>query len=211
MSESESTPSQSNQSTATSSVGRILKVVAPCAVVLVAGAWALQTYLPSVAQQELEERRLEHLLGSKAAKPETVIEFVDSDNDLLADFPPDEKCITPEKLVFAFVPSSDPGDEEATWRPLLEAIAEATGMPTETKHYEKVRDQVAALASGELHITAVNTGSVSQAVEYGGFIPTSTTGADGQYGYTMDFLIRAGSDIQTIGDLKGRKITFRSA
>lgn len=190
------------------SVGRIVKLALPLAVVILAGAWILFSDLQSKAQQQLEARQLDQLLGSESARPSSTIKFADADQNLLADFPADEQCISPEKIVFSYVPSEDPGDEAQTWQPLIDAIAEQTGLPAEITHLKNVNDQIAALAEGELHVTAVNTGAVPQLVRLGGFIPASTIGHDGSYGYTMNLLVAANSDIKEVGDLKGRKITF---
>jgi len=190
------------------SVGRIVKLALPLAVVILAGAWILFADLQTKAQQKLEDRQLDQLLNSETASPSSTIEFVDADQNLLADFPPNELCIKPEKIVFSYIPSDDPGDEAKTWQPLIDALAEQTGLPAEITFLKNVNDQIAALADGELHVTAVNTGAVSQAVRLGGFIPASTIGHDGSYGYTMKVLVAANSDIKEVGDLKGRKITF---
>lgn len=201
--------SQSIPSTDTSvSVSRILKTVVPVVIALVAGAWVAQTYLPSAAQRELETSQLNRLLGRASSQPEHRIEFVDKDGDLLADAPADADCLTPEKLVFCYVASEDPGKEAAAWQPWLDALAEEAGLPTEYTHFTSVHDQLAALAGGELHVTAVNTGAVPLAVTAAGFIPTSTFGNEGEFGYTMNIIVATDSPVKELTDLRGKKVTF---
>ncbi|MGI9455515.1 MAG: phosphate/phosphite/phosphonate ABC transporter substrate-binding protein [Aeoliella sp.] len=193
------------------SPARVLKVAVPIVIALVAGAWALQTYLPSSAQHELEASQLSRLLGNVARTPADLIKFVDADGDMLADFPAEAECIAPEKLVFAYVASENPGNDAATWAPLLEALAELAEMPTEFTHFKSVDEQLEALATGELHVTAFNTGSVPLAVTAGGFIPVSTFGHDGDFAYKMKLLVPAASPLKQLSDLKGEnkyKITF---
>ena len=62
---------------------------------------------------------------------------------------------------------------------------------------------------GELHILGLNTGLVQNAVEKVGFVPLCTMGRDdGSFGYTMEFIVPAGSPIKKLEDVKGRKVTF---
>ena len=76
-------------------------------------------------------------------------------------------------------------------------------------HYTKVDDQMADLAKGKLHIVGLNTGLVPSAVEHEGFVPLCTLGkADGSFGYTMEFLVPAGSPIKDPAQIKGHKVTF---
>lgn len=203
-----SDPAYSGSPSPAISFARVLKAVVPIVIALVAGAWAAQTYLPGAAQRTLESNQLDQLLGSKQSTPSTSIEFVDSNGDLLCDTPPAEQCQTPAKLVFAYVASEEVGDEQATWQPLLDAVAEATGIPTEFTHFTRVEEQLAAMVDGELHVAAFNTGAVPTAVRHGGFIPVSTFGKDGDFGYTMNIVVQADSPYQKVSDLRGRKITF---
>ena len=76
-------------------------------------------------------------------------------------------------------------------------------------HYTTADEQLAALKKGELHIVGLNTGLVPTAVEQDGFVPLCTFGRDdGSFGYTMEFLVPAGSPIKKLADIKGHKVTF---
>ncbi len=177
-------------------------------IALVAGAWAAQTYLPNAAQRELESNQLDRLLGRSSEQPKARIEFVDRDGDLLADAPPVDACLAPDRLVFSYVASEDPGNEAEVWQAWLDKLSETTGLVTEYAHYTTVDDQLSALANGELHVTAVNTGAVPLAATTAGFIPISTFGSDGEGGYTMKVIVPADSQVKEIADLRGKKITF---
>ncbi len=190
------------------SLSRVFKTVVPIVIVLVAGAWAAQTHWQTSAQRDLEASQLGRLLGREGAEPVVYIEFVDGDGDLLADAPTDDKCVTPDKIVFSYVAEEDPGDVAATWQPWLDQLAEATGLPTEYAQFTKVDDQLKALGNGGLHITAVNTGAVPMAVTTAGFIPVCTFGTDGDFGYTMNLIVPAKGSAKEVTDLRGKKITF---
>ena len=79
-------------------------------------------------------------------------------------------------------------------------------------HYTTADEQTAALKKGELHIVGLNTGLVPTAVERDGFVPLCTLGrGDGSCGYTMQFIVPAGSPIKKLEDIKGHKVTFTTA
>ena len=106
-------------------------------------------------------------------------------------------CINPDVLVFSYVASEEEGPAEETWKELLAALKEKTGKEVKFVHYTNVDEQLAALKKGELHIAGLNTGMVPTAVERDGFVPLCTFGReDGTFGYTMEFLVPAGSPIK---------------
>jgi phosphonate transport system substrate-binding protein len=75
--------------------------------------------------------------------------------------------------------------------------------------FNTIEDQLAALKKGELQITGLNTGNVPSAVQHDGFVPLCAFGRDdGTYGYTMQFLVPAGSSIKSPADIRGHKVTF---
>lgn len=187
---------------------RIFKILLPIVVVLVAGAWAVQNYLPSAAQQELEQREVSRLLGKATVAPEPMQGWADANGDLLADFPADNECIKPQKLVFSYVASEEAGNEADAWKPVLDAITEATGIETAYQHFDATEKQLAEMQAGNLHLIAFSTGAVPMAVTAAGFIPVSTFGNADAAGYTMNLLVRADSNINDPKELKGKKITF---
>lgn len=191
------------------SLSRLLKVLVPILAVALAVRYMLPSY-ERQAQEQFEANMLEKLLVPLSVKAAGRVAFVDSDGDLLADFPADDATVTPEKLVFSYVgPAEETADEAATWTDLTTALGEATGLPVEYRHYKSTDEQIAALASGELHIVGLNTGSVPMAVEYAGFHPVCTLGRDdGSFGYTMKLLTRTKGGVANPKDLKGKEVAF---
>lgn len=151
---------------------------------------------------------LTKLLGSNVVEPDQVIDFVDSDGDLIRDFPVDDETIRPEKLIFTYVGGPTEIDETETWADLTTAISEATGLPVEYQHYKGVSAQLEAMIAGELHIAGLNTGAVPLAVRAAGFQPVGTLGkTDGSFGYTMKLLVPAAASTD-LATLAGKRVAF---
>ena len=139
------------------------------------------------------------------------LDFPDADGDMVADPPADAaKMIAPDTLVFSYVATTEEeGPSEDTWKELFAAIKEKTGKEVKLAHYTTADEQTAALKKGELHIVGLNTGLVQSAVERDGFVPLCTLGReDGSWGYTMEFIVPAGSPIKKLEDIKGHKVIF---
>jgi phosphonate transport system substrate-binding protein len=136
--------------------------------------------------------------------------FADKDGDLVADPPEDpSQCIDPTPLVFSYVASEEETLDEPKWKALLDRLAEKTGREVKFTHFTSAGEQLAALKKGEVHIVGLNTGTVPTAVQLDGFVPICSPGReDGTYGYTMQFLVPAGSKIKKIGDIRGHKVMF---
>lgn len=188
------------------SLARLLKVLVPIALVALAIRFQLPGY-EKAAQAEFETNMLERLLGDTPQAPEAKIDFKDADGDLVADAP--DEGVAPERLVFSYVASAEEGDEADTWAELTTALAEATGLEVEYAHYSTTLEQLAAMASGELHVAGLNTGSVPMGVEYAGFVPVCTQGHDdGTFGYTMQIIAQPKSDVAAAAKLAGRRVVF---
>jgi phosphonate transport system substrate-binding protein len=137
--------------------------------------------------------------------------FTDADKDLVADPPKDAAALVdPETLVFSYIATDDPKNAEATWRPLMDRIAEATGKKVVyLAGAHDADDQITALQEGRLHVTGFNTGNVPVAVNRAGFVPFCVmAAADGTYSYEMEIIVPADSPIKGPADLKGRTMTF---
>lgn len=206
--------SESNTSNATpgnprpsSSAGNVLKIVLPIAIVLLAAYWwskGLESQARSDAASTMVSRIFvnEPVAASAMALP-------DSDNDMVADPPSDaSKMINPETLVFSYV-AEEKGPAEDTWKELFAAIKEKTGKDVKLVRFNTAEEQMAAFKKGELHIAGLNTGLIQNAVEQDGFVPFCTLGRDdGTWGYTMEFIVPAGSPIKKLEDIKGHKLMF---
>lgn len=181
------------------SLGRLLKVLLPIALIAVAVNYSLpglEKSLEKAAQVDLEENMLDRLLGEQTQEPTEKIDFADTDGDLVADAP--AEGVTPERLVFSYIADPKQTDEAETWADVMAAIAEATGLPVDYIHFTTTSEQLAAMARGELHITGLNTGAVPTAVKSAGFVPVCTLGHDdGSFGYTMQMITRSDSPIDS--------------
>ncbi|MEN0111583.1 MAG: PhnD/SsuA/transferrin family substrate-binding protein, partial [Planctomycetota bacterium] len=189
------------------SLGRLLTLLVPVLAVALAVRYTLPSY-EKAAQQQMEQDVLAKLLKQTASAPETKIDFKDEDGDLVADPPADDACITPDKLVFSFVGPEEESDESTTFAELIAALGEATGLEAEYRHYPSIEDQLTAMASGELHVVGLNTGTIPTAVRYAGFQPVSTFARDGgEFGYTMKLLAPA-DGVSSLEQLAGKRVAF---
>ncbi len=180
----------------------------------VASSWQQQ------AQQELVERTVSNVFSNMAITDALDEVYQDTDGDLVADIPEVEALrAKPTELVFSFIASEDAANNAEVWQAATEAIAEKTGLPVTYLQLEDSRTQLAALRNGRLHVTAFSSGTVPAAVNQAGFAPICTIGSNkinndngekvkGEFGYTMQFIVKADSPIKTLGDLRKKKIAF---
>lgn len=191
------------------SLGRVLKVVLPVAILAIAAYWWSSTW-ESAARSEMADNVFARILGANAATASSSMAYPDKDNDLVADSPDDpQRCIAPDVLMFSFVAGEAESVSEDAWKEVLAALTEKTGREVSYIHYTTVEGQLAALKKGELHIAGLNTGIVPVAVQRDGFVPLCTFGReDGSYGYTMQLLVPADSPIKNVEDVRGHKVTL---
>lgn len=191
------------------SLARIFSIVLPAAIVGIA-AYALASRSVTTAREESAPNILSRMFTAESVPAIGKTEYADANNDDVADPPEDPaKCIDPEVLVFSFVAGDTESVEEERWKELFAALKEKTGKEVKYTHYGSVDEQLAALKKGEAHIAGLNTGIVPTAVIRDGFVPLCTFGReDGSFGYTMQFLVPAGSPIKKIGDVRGHKVMF---
>jgi phosphonate transport system substrate-binding protein len=192
-----------------SSVGRILAVVLPIALLGLYVYWR-STTLETRAREDMATAVVARMFTSQPMPTSRVMNFPDADQDLVADPPSDSsKLISPDPLVFSYVASEEESAPDETWTELIAAIKEKTGREVKLTSYATADEQLAALQKGELHIAGLNTGLVPVAVERDGFVPLCTFGQpDGSKGYTMEFLVPADSKIDKPEQIKGHKVTF---
>lgn len=191
------------------SIARILSIVLPAAIVGIA-AYALASRSATTVRDESAPNILSRMFTADTVPAIDDMEYPDADQDLVADPPTDPaQCIDPQVLVFSFVAGDIESVEEPKWKELLAALAAKTGREVKFTHYTSVDDQLGALKKGESHIAGLNTGIVPTAVQRDGFMPLCTFGRDdGTFGYTMQFLVPAGSKIKKVADVRGHKIMF---
>lgn len=138
--------------------------------------------------------------------------FCDTDGDLIADIPTDpSEWIDPDKLIFAYTPVEDPAVYRDAWVEFIDHMSEVTGKEAVIFPVQSNAAQIEAMRSGRLHISGFNTGSNPLAVNCAGFRPfTIMASADGHFGYEMEILTYPGSGIETVEDIKGKKMAFTS-
>ena len=147
--------------------------------------------------------------------------FSDPDNLLTAHAPPADRSIKPATLVFMTL-GTDQKHEEQVWAKFLDHLAARTGYPR-NKIVLRVggyqdRQALRKLPDGGLqagkrpdewtpHILALSTGNTPLAVNVGGFVPFCTMAEDSSiFGYSMKFIVPAGSPIHTLAQCRGRTI-----
>ncbi len=199
-----------NESRPPVSYGRLFLLLIPLILVTVMGAQVLQNQWKLAARQASTHDTVSRLLGNHNANLRLSSDYRDENGDLIADAPTDlTQCINPVELHFSYIASADDNASQETWRELVAAWAKRLDRKVNVVRYSDTGEQLRALRNGQLHITALSTGTVPTGVNAYGFVPVCTLGrADGSYGYTMKIIVPADSDIQKVEDLRGRRMTF---
>ncbi len=184
------------------------------AALLVAGAFAAGYYValvrhPLAENEQMNAETVAKTIGLNPAGQQHLDPmYHDANGDLLADPPPADQCIDPEKLTFSYV-TEEPASFGHVFSDLLAAISKATGKPVEYVAYKSPAEQLNAIRDGQLHIAGLNTGLVPVAVNNCGFIPfCALATADGTKSYKMEIIVPAGSEIQSVEDLRGHEIVL---
>jgi phosphonate transport system substrate-binding protein len=139
--------------------------------------------------------------------------YCDEDRDLIADPPKDKsKLVSPNPLIFTYVPVEDPAVYETAWSDFVKHIEKVTGRPTKFFGLQNYAAQIEAMRSGRLHIAAYSTGSVPYAVNMAGAVPFSIMRtAQGLSAYHVWLIAGAKNDrIKTVTDLKGKRVAHVS-
>ncbi|GAB5469780.1 MAG: phosphate/phosphite/phosphonate ABC transporter substrate-binding protein [Rhodospirillales bacterium] len=138
--------------------------------------------------------------------------YSDKDGDLIADIPTDAaQQVDPDTLIFAYTPVEDPAVYAEAWADFLAYLEEKTGKRVQFFPVQSNAAQIEAMRAGRLHIAGFNTGSNPLAVACAGFRPfTIMASADGSFGYEMEILTFPGSGIESVEDIKGKKMAFTS-
>jgi len=138
--------------------------------------------------------------------------FCDRDGDLIADIPSDPaELIDPDTLIFAYTPVEDPAVYRDVWAPFLAHMEDVTGKTVQFFAVDSNAAQLEAMRAGRLHVAGFNTGSVPFAVNTAGFRPFAIMAADdGSFGYEMEIIVPADSDLESPAGLAGRTVAFTS-
>jgi phosphonate transport system substrate-binding protein len=139
--------------------------------------------------------------------------YCDEDRDLIADPPKDSsKRISPDPLIFTYVPVEDPAVYETAWSDFVKHLEKVTGKKTRFFGLQNYAAQIEAMRSGRLHIAAYSTGSVVYAVNLAGAVPFSVMrDPKGLSAYHVWLIAGARNDkINTVADLKGKRVAHVS-
>ncbi len=160
---------------------------------------------------QVDSSRTKRIFGLDKPRPTMLAKiYADSDGDMVADSPQEPgRWVDPQAILFSYVAAPNSQVYEKAWQPLVEHLAQVTGKPVQYVRFESARDQMLALREGRLHVTAVNTGNVPEAVNLYGFVPIATPAKeDNSHGYTMTIIVPADSTITSPADLSGHSIAF---
>lgn len=137
--------------------------------------------------------------------------YCDQDGDLVADPPDESELVNPDTLIFAYTPVEDPAIYADIWQPFIDHLQEVTGKDVRFFAVQSNSAQVEAMRSGRLHIAGFSTGPTPFAVNLAGAVPFALMGSDdGRFGYTLQVFTQADSDIQSLADLKGKRVAHTS-
>lgn len=139
--------------------------------------------------------------------------YCDEDRDLVADPPKDKsKLVSPDPLVFTYVPVEDPAVYETAWSDFVKHLEKVTGKKARFFGLQNYAAQIEAMRSGRLHIAAYSTGSVVYAVNLAGAVPFSVMrDPKGLSAYRVWLIAGARNDkINTVADLKGKRVAHVS-
>lgn len=138
--------------------------------------------------------------------------YCDKNNDLVADTPTDpSQLVNPDTLVFAYTPVTDPSIYASIWEPFIQHMEDVTGKDVRFFAVQSNAAQIEAMRSGRLHVAGFSTGPTPFAVNLAGAVPFAIMGTDdGEFGYTLQLYTRKDSGIDSIQDLKGKRVAHTS-
>ncbi|HEV8436478.1 MAG TPA: phosphate/phosphite/phosphonate ABC transporter substrate-binding protein [Methylomirabilota bacterium] len=139
--------------------------------------------------------------------------YCDDNSDGIADPPKDPaRLVSPDPLVFAYVPVEDPAVYTTTFADLMRHIEKATGKKVQFFGPQNYAAQLEAMRSGRLHITGYSTGSLPYAVNLSGAVPFAQMATDkGPSGYHLIVMAKAdNARINSLADLKGKRVAHVS-
>lgn len=139
--------------------------------------------------------------------------YCDENGDGIPDVPKDPaKLLTPDTLVFAYVPVEDPAVYGSVFADLLRHVEKVTGRKTQFFGPQNYAAQLEAMRSGRLHITGYSTGSLPYGVNLSGAVPFAQMATEkGARGYHLIVIAQAANArINSVADLKGKRVAHVS-
>jgi phosphonate transport system substrate-binding protein len=139
-------------------------------------------------------------------------QYCDADNDMVADTPTDAARLkTPGTLVFTYTPVEDPAVYEKAFSPFTQHLSQCTGKRVVFFQVQSNAAEIEAMRSGRLHVGGFSTGPTAFAVNIAGAVPFAVKGDAKSYqGYHLYVIVKKDSPIQSMTDLKGKKVAHTS-
>jgi phosphonate transport system substrate-binding protein len=139
--------------------------------------------------------------------------YCDENRDLLADTPSQGfQLQDPDTLVFSYVAGEDPSVDEKAFAAFVVHLAKKTGRKIRWSDAASSAAQIKAMRVGQVQLAGVSPGPTVYAVNLAGYIPIAVMcRADGTYGYQVQLVVKADSDIKSPADLGGRTVAYVSA
>ena len=136
------------------------------------------------------------------------VNYCDENNDMVADLPKDpKKWKDPSTLVWAYTPVEDPAVYEKIFTPFTAHLAACTGKKVVFFQVQNNAAEIEAMRSGRLHVAGFSTGPTAFAVNVAGAVPFAVKGYEKDFqGYNLVVVTKASGPIQTLTDLKGKKV-----
>src|SRR5690606_30126431 len=107
--------------------------------------------------------------------------------------------------------TEDPAVYQGAFAEFIAHLSELTGKRVQYFPVRSYAAQIEAMRAGRLHVSGFAAGAVEEAVNTAGFHPVAVMAAeDGTYGYEMEIIVKRGSDIRSLEDLRGRQLAFVS-
>lgn len=138
--------------------------------------------------------------------------YCDDNGDLVADTPRDPKKLkTPNTLVFTYTPVEDPAVYEKVFSPFTQHLAQCTGKRVVFYQVQSNAAEIEAMRSGRLHVGGFSTGPTAFAVNIAGAVPFAVKGDEKDWqGYNLIVVVKKDSPIQSMADLRGKKVAHTS-
>ncbi len=136
------------------------------------------------------------------------VNYCDANGDMVADVPTDsKKWKDPSTLVWAYTPVEDPAVYEKIFAPFTAHLAACTSKKVVFFQVQNNAAEIEAMRSGRLHVAGFSTGPTAFAVNVAGAIPFAVKGYEKDFqGYNLIVVVKASGPIQTLNDLKGKKV-----
>ena len=134
--------------------------------------------------------------------------YCDANRDLVADTPADpSKLKDPSALVFAYTPVEDPAVYQNIFKPFTDYLSKCSGKRVVYYPVQSNSAEIEAMRSGRLHVAGFSTGPTGFAVNMAGAVPFAAKGtADQVRGYQLLLIVKKDSPIQSVADLKGKRV-----